>query len=212
MGHLFVLGCFMLSISSTAQAQNRNFKNRPTDVELLIQQQNLVAENNDNSREFNIQSVLVNSYMTQGPLDKILRIGDGFQQLTIKVQQNNGEYSILDLPESVKTQLLKYLMNPPEPCDCNCFAHAINNVKFKMGIFDDSSWMITKFVGESYLYPGDTIYIEKAKDTFTHFAVYLGQGLYISKFGYRGPLIVTSLEAMKYAYDADQVWIIRPRR
>ena len=53
--------------------------------------------------------------------------------------------------------------------------------------------------------------MEKSKDEY-HYAVYLGQGLYISKFGYIGPLIVTSLEAMKYAYDADQIWIIRPRR
>ena len=50
------------------------------------------------------------------------------------------------------------------------------------------------------------------ENEITHLAVYLGEGLYLSKFGTFGGLIVTTLRGMKMGFGGTKTWLTRPAR
>ncbi len=76
-------------------------------------------------------------------------------------------------------------------------------------------WIINSLKSEDDLKPGDTIFISRVNTPYqgiTHFAIYIGYGLYLSKFGNLGRLIVTSLNEMKKGFGGNFVFSAIPVR
>lgn len=118
------------------------------------------------------------------------------------------------LPEVMLERMAYYMANKAKmkgPFDCVSFAHMINGIPYEFGKYNSANWEMTPFNG--YLNVGDTISIcnsdsESRRDN--HFAIYVGDGLYLSKFGGPGPLIVTDLTEMKKGFDGDLVYKMKP--
>lgn len=101
--------------------------------------------------------------------------------------------------------------------DCNAFVHKVHNIPHARGVFDPDKWNVTRLEKEDGLMPTDTICIshdptiEYGRSRITHFAIFLGNGLYLSKFGTSGRLIATTLEEMKKGFGGDFVFLVTPK-
>ena len=70
---------------------------------------------------------------------------------------------------------------------------------------------VKRFTDRNKLTPGNIVVFNKNLFKRTgepyyagiHFALYLGRGLYLSKFGYRGSILVTDFQTLKDFYEAD---------
>ena len=64
-------------------------------------------------------------------------------------------------------------------------------------------------------HPTETIFISSkekpVEGDYDHFAIFVADGLYLSKFGNAGKMTVTSLEEMKKFYGAEHVFKIKPK-
>ncbi len=217
LGRLFLILCALpvlaVSMTSTAGERALSGPRQNKEVELLITNEASYGINISSLRFMSMKSTFVRFSGVRTSLHNTNLLGNEFQDLTIKLESSNGLYARLDLPEKTNNRILEYLKKGyPEPCDCNCFAHFINQVDFKFGRFNSSSWDVNPLETEGVLTPGETILIGQSENKLTHAAVYLGEGLYISKFGASGSLMVTSLKAMKRGFGGDLTWTIRPKQ
>lgn len=133
-------------------------------------------------------------------------------ELKFVFQKPNEEPFIVQWPRAMTMRFLEYLRIGGmglKPYDCNMFAHDMNGVPCRMGWFDRDQWHV-KANDHSKLLPGDTIMIT-ANGYFVHFAIYVGQRFYLSKFGTRGSLFLADLQQMKQFYDGDAVYCIIPK-
>lgn len=128
----------------------------------------------------------------------------------------NGRSERINLPKPMLDRLRDYLarkVDITEKYDCADFAHELNGVEYEHANYDPEKWEYINYY--SILKPGDTILMKKSSDTnpknFDHFAIYLDDGLFLSKHGNIGPLIVTGLEEMKTLFESDSVFQIRPK-
>lgn len=114
-----------------------------------------------------------------------------------------GERRALDLPIWLKNALRDYVRGggpPTKPFDCNCFAHLLNGVTYKFESFQTRLWSLEQVVDSDAIRIGDTLLLGYSKNEITHVAVNIGEGLYISKFGIDGPVLVTTIEALQLIY------------
>ena len=201
-----------LAVSSSFAAAE-HIKAGGSDVEVVIQNETSFGINIGQFRAMPLRVTDVRFSNNKFKLDKTPILGDGALELKFKMQFPNGRYGYLPLPEKVKKQILKYFNSGYSgPCDCNCFAHYVNEVDFEFGRLKNSSWITSEISTEAILSPGDTIMIGKSENEITHLAVYLGEGLYLSKFGTFGGLIVTTLRGMKMGFGGTKTWLTRPAR
>jgi cell wall-associated NlpC family hydrolase len=65
------------------------------------------------------------------------------------------------------------------------------------------------------LQTGDTLFISESSNPenykATHFAIYLGKNLYISKFGPSGKLIVTDMDNMMKGFGGNYIFKMTPK-
>lgn len=98
--------------------------------------------------------------------------------------------------------------------DCASFAHAANGISYTFADFDPNKWNFSSF-SDSDIKAGDTILItgepEITSQDFKHFAIYLADGLYLSKFGETGNLIVNDLPSLKKLFDGDNIHLAAPK-
>ncbi|MBP9757179.1 MAG: hypothetical protein KBD06_01105 [Candidatus Pacebacteria bacterium] len=132
------------------------------------------------------------------------------QSLEVVMNTENGTKTI-ELPDGMLDRIAEYLrsdaLDIKNDFDCGAFAHFVNNVPHVVEKFDTALWSVYSLKNETVLHPGDTVItvdgdgktVVRGQD-IKHFAIYLGDGLYISKFGTVGPLIVTTLEEMKKGF------------
>ena len=112
----------------------------------------------------------------------------------------------LKLEKSLLNKLALYLSNENELStdeyfDCASFANYIKWVEYSGNQFEPSRYDFLPF-WESWVEVWDIVYTWMKNDvddiisenTSVHYMVYLGEGLYLSKFGRSGRLIVTALE------------------
>lgn len=115
----------------------------------------------------------------------------------------SGERRALDIPLWLKNALRDYVRGggpPTRPFDCNCFAHLLNGVTYKFESFQTRLWSLEQVVDPEAIRLGDTLLLGYSKNEITHVAVNIGDGLYISKFGIDGPVLVTTLDALQLIY------------
>jgi len=177
-------------------------------VSLDVTVQTIKATNINSSASFpvgivNFRSGDQNGYLhTSTPVN----VPDG-ARLDLSVETDRGRRTV-NLPEEMNARILNYLRlgHPCLPFDCSSFVHYMNGVDFHFGEFDDRRWVVETLTDEGLLKEGDTILLGHNRKTFTHGAIYLGDGLYLSKFGPDGPLIITDVPAMKIGFGGNEVF------
>ncbi len=96
------------------------------------------------------------------------------------------------------------------PFDCFCFVHSLNGLDFPFARFDLREWQVEKLADESSVKIGDTIMTGHDVRSFTHLAIYIGDGVYLSKFGVSGPLIVADIPAIKTGFGGEELFKVVP--
>ena len=130
--------------------------------------------------------------------------------------------SQLDIPEAVTQRLLSFLERGPVPynfCDCHCFGAFLGGLPYPHGS-RNGELIPAQFPGvkrtqinsEAVLKPGDVVLLAETIDENSyktnHTAVYLGEGLYISKLGGTGGFVVTNLTEISKAYNTDIMFLM----
>lgn len=132
----------------------------------------------------------------------------------IKIKTHQGE-KVLNLPPEFQTRLTQFLslgvkkacrVRQETPADCFLFCVYMNNAYaqysydnlLKRDIVKDHSLNFTEVKPED-LQIGDSILMDKPGQQQFHYAFYLGDGLFVSKFGGLG-IFFTNLEAMLDCY------------
>jgi hypothetical protein len=136
------------------------------------------------------------------------------KNLTVKIEKDNGE-SIVNLSRKTIFRLEQFLRDDnclswsDRDFDCASFAHHLNDIDYIFSNLDYSKWVISSFEG-SELNPGDTIMTSNELGTITHFAIYLDDGIYLSKYGNHNKLIANTLEEIKKSYKSEFVHKLKP--
>ena len=127
---------------------------------------------------------------------------------------------LVDFPQNMTKKLEYYFKeqnNIQESFDCGSFAHLLNSIDYDWPHFKSEKFNIEQMDNEmlNKLQTGDTVFISKFNNPenygITHFAIYLSDGLYISKFGNSGKLIVTNMENMKKGFGGKYMFKSTPR-
>lgn len=128
----------------------------------------------------------------------------------------------ITLPEPLNSNLINYIRGIPERInyDCNRFVHFLNGVKYSRTKHISKRWKIElisndidQFINSDFEFiTGDTILIGKSYNEIAHAAIYLGDGLYLSKVGDTGPLVIASVDEMRKGFGGHQIYLIKPIR
>ncbi len=191
-----------------------NFE-QPRITKLIIEKDtNLNAENTDSKQTFAIKGMSVlRGDSNRGGYD-YYKLKDLSQTRAISVTlREKDEEKDVELPEDMLQNMANYLANKNNITghfDCASFAHAANGIPYESPKYDPSNWVQSDFDGN--INPGETIIMEDKNkpNLFNHFAIYLGDGLYISKFGSSGPLIVSDVDGMRKGFGSDKVFKLKP--
>jgi hypothetical protein len=100
--------------------------------------------------------------------------------------------------------------------DCSAFAHLLNDIPHQFAKFDPNRWDLLLLSNEDDLKIGDTVLLSTGESALgseiVHFAIYIGDGLYISKFGTSGSLITTTLEEMRKGFGGEFLFKGTPKQ
>lgn len=133
----------------------------------------------------------------------------GTKKLEVLMESDHGIEKV-ELPERMLDNIARFLREDSKPrkedFDCASFAHFVNDLPYEIGAYDPDAWKFERLESEKQLKAGDTVFITRSEDNWktidiAHAAIYLNKGLYISKFGVSGKLVVTTLEEMKKMFD-----------
>ncbi len=150
-------------------------------------------------------------------------LGDVGDTLEINIVTDSGSLSALDLPAVTTDNLLRFIeVGTPANiiCDCHCFAARLAGLNYphsyEGGVYQPMGRVLSNFeenfteiFGEASLNPGDAVLMARSLDdegrfSTDHSAVYLGEGLYLSKLGHDGGLVVTTFQQIRNAYPSDR--------
>ena len=145
--------------------------------------------------------------------------------LKINIQTQDGSFSELDIPEAVNQRILNYLESGSSQsyCDCHCFGALVADQPYPHKIMPDGTPYYTapgtkrtRLHSDAQLKAGDVILLGEALDEknfkTNHTAIYLGNGLYLSKLGHGAGLVVTNLSEIMRAYTADLVFLVESEK
>lgn len=128
-------------------------------------------------------------------------------------------YHLIKIPERLEKKLLEYLKKPYIDLnfDCSSFVHFLKWVNYVSPNFYHDLWEFTKFE-QSLINSWDIIIIFENHDNKTwnvywikHFAVYLWEWMYLSKFWSIWNLIISSLDDMINLFWWNEIYIITPK-
>lgn len=127
------------------------------------------------------------------------------------IMRGGNEEVLVDLPNLMLDRIAKYMSEKEHISglfDCASFAHAANGIPYEFSKLKNENWIREDFDRDT-MRPGDTVAIcDSSTDDnhqFVHFAIYVGDDLYLSKFGSSGPLIVANVDEMKAGFSGDFV-------
>lgn len=156
-----------------------------------------------------LELALRNGSMSKYPIHmhRKLTYLTGDEQLTV-LQHNdrNSEPIEIELCEHTKKRMLTYLCNDIYHKDEQCFSF-FKKIYFDTSEETNNSTCATPFTDqiemiddEASLKPGDGIVLfsheSDQKIRLKHYAIFLNKGIYISKFGNKGVILVTDRESM----------------
>jgi hypothetical protein len=125
----------------------------------------------------------------------------------------------ISLPNEMKERLASFLRDKNrnlKEMDCGLFAFYVNGLSLENVNGDAGNfWDYSQMNNEKKLVPGSTVALTVAEGIgrykSTHYAVYLGEHLYISKGGNNYDLIVTDIENMRTVYGSDTIFVLKPK-
>lgn len=195
-------------------------------TKFIIEKEPKKAINLDSRVYFEIKKFTVARSNDEKPFE-YYKISDlsNTESVEVCMRSDTGLESI-DLPQSILDKLAEYIRNESlgtlGEFDCASFAHFVSDVPYTFGKFDSMKWNLDLLSDESVLKIGDTVMItddtydiekgESANTAIRHFALYLGSGLYISKFGTGGKLMVARLDEMKNGFDGTKAFKLTPNQ
>lgn len=199
--------------------ESGELQRQPQTTRLIIEpSSNMIGNRVDTGKKFLIKGITLGRSNREGSIS-YYRLSDMSKTTSVEVLMRAGErLENVSLPENILKNIAQYLReNPSEKgsFDCFSFVHYVNGIPYVFGEFRFKPWDIRHLTHTKNLNPGDTIFIAKSrwpKNTdITHFGIYLNNGLFISKFGDLGKLIVTDLEQMKKAFGGRHIFQARPK-
>ena len=186
-------------------------------TKFIIEKEDVRAINMSNEVQFATKNFTVGRNNTIQPFDfyKISNLSNT-QGVEVVMRSGTGLERI-DLPDEMLKRIAQYIRDesgePLKDFDCASFAHYVSGVPYEFGNFDPQKWNVHPLPDESNFKPGDIVMIVSTDNPssfeankIVHFAVYLNSGLYISKFGRTGKLIVASLEEMKKGFQGNYAY------
>ncbi|NTW46264.1 MAG: C40 family peptidase [Candidatus Moranbacteria bacterium] len=173
------------------------------------------AENQDSGSLFKVHQIRVGRNNPDGSAS-YYKLSDlsNTDRIEISMRDRNGTRDI-DLPEEMLGKIAAFIREDHRregKFDCSSFVHLANGIPHEFGSMVISKWDVSDF-DEGTLAPGDSVMISKDREhmNVTHLALYLGEGLYLSKFGNAGKLIVATMKNMKKAFEGKYAFHIRPK-
>jgi hypothetical protein len=142
---------------------------------------------------------------------------DTCTSLDIRMQGIDDEYHNLPLPENISQRLLEYLNYGPssKPFDCASFVHFIHKRPYLYGSYDENKWDCADFDSPRDLSPGTAVIVWKETDgqppEAVHFGLYLGNAVFLWKFGPRIGLFVSDLDSMQEAFGGTKTQILKKK-
>ena len=145
----------------------------------------------------------------------------GNEQLAVLQYDNENANPIdVELSGNIKQRMLKYLCNDIYRQDEQCFSF-FKKVYFDIPEATTNSTCTIPFIDqieiihdEASLKPGDGIVLfapePPQKITLKHYAIFLKNGTYISKFGNGGMIMITDLESMLLFWKCTGVAKVKP--
>jgi len=195
----------------------------PKATKLIIEREDVTAENSSSQQCFNVKSLDLGRSKINKPynyycLSNLSRT-DSIQVL----MRNDQGLKNIHLPEQMLSNIARFIREDSKPreerFDCASFVHFVNDVPYQFGNCQAKNWNMRLLSDENNLKPGDTIAIAKidnpnnfSDEDITHFAIYLGDSLYLSKFGSKGKLIVANLEEMKKGFGGEYFFQANPKK
>ncbi len=147
---------------------------------------------------------------------KEVRFLVGDELLTISIRQNyDDDGQAAYLPSQIKKRLLAYLLYDSEDesrqCFDFCYEVGLNKYDDKDKFISEISYLSKwKNIKEDDLQPGNVVALGTGH-AIKHWAMALGiMGLYISKAGNGGPLVVTTMQNMKSLWNCKGFVLIKP--
>jgi hypothetical protein len=130
------------------------------------------------------------------------------ENISIEVQAPEWKVELLELPEYIIQWITRYLQNSPklsEATDCLGFIVEILWGKRGDRFLDDGDFSHhweTRFRSLQELIPGDIVFLRDSdEESFHkwnyHYALYIGKGLFLSKFFLHWPLVVQTFEQLR---------------
>ncbi len=136
--------------------------------------------------------------------------------LIIEIKEDNSSRE-LKIPQNIKSKLIKYLQDWPSdnPFDCWSFAHFINGINYNRPNLKIKDRTVKDF--DQDIKPWETITISDwyNQDTWkyeniTHFAIYIWEWLYISKFWNLWWIIIANVDEMKKLFWGSKIHKVFP--
>ena len=217
---LLLTTSFILSGSSERQLSELVQRGRfGRALELRISPQLITGTNQDSGVEvrYRRSTLLLPDGQEKMLAAPIMATGEKSEGIMLKIRGEDGREEQINLPRSLKVRLQEYLSWGPDrrPFDCGSFVHFLYHLPYRPGNFNSLKWEIRSLVDERQLKAGDAILLSDSSEDPNrpvHFAIYLAHGLYLSKFGNIGGLIVTDLEQMRVGFGGTKAFRILPKQ
>jgi hypothetical protein len=200
---------------------SRSVNNILKPTKLIITQEEGKALNQSDGSIFNTKDLKISRTQPWENLPPYYKFSDlsKTSDIEILLETEKGLEEI-NLPKKMLDNIAKFLREDSKPrnhkFDCSSFAHFVNDIPYEFSNFFHHKWEIKLIKDKKNLNSGDTIFISESEDLddlkITHFAIYLGNNLYISKFGNAGKLMVTNLEEMKKGFGGRFCFQAIPRK
>lgn len=192
-------------------------------TKLIIEREDGIAENSDSQQRFEVKLLNLGRSQIDKPYS-YYRLSNLSRTDSVQVLMRTDQgLKNIHLPEQMLSNIARFIREDSKPreerFDCGSFAHFINDIPYQFSNYRAESWDMRLLNDENNLKPGDTIALTKTDNPndfsdgdITHFAIYLGDSLYLSKFGSKGKLIVANLEEMKKGFGGDYFFQANPKK
>lgn len=138
---------------------------------------------------------------------------DNNLSMSFCIQKNGSEY-VLPIAEEIRNKIFSYFniytFDATDKHNCKGFCYFIYQKEDSLEAPVKKIWNRKPFNKKTIL-PGEIIaFYQKKYDSYSHWALYLGEGIYLSKYGNTG-IKVDSLERLKKFYEADTIFQMRSK-
>lgn len=185
-------------------APKSKLSNLASSLKVVIKSSKLDGERSINIRTS--QEVMLYNAGTEIKMHNILegeKVDIKSDTVDFIMEDSNHNERTLDLPVKMKQRFIDYFRHSSEPA-YNCYGYVLHLNDWQDTGLNEMDFDRRLVEGVNDLKSGDTIAITQKSTNGgrmpMHYAIYLGDGLFLSKMGAGGRIIVNSFETMKFLY------------